>query len=463
MSNLRRISAKEYHDTRVRHACDITRCTADIFSWNCTGNHTTSHNVYSIWGPSTDDCGVGAMTMNIRFALILVLGLSVISVAATPAMADQTVVNNSTAQEGAGATIGSIEVTPENPTTDMQVTITPTVRNSESATQSAELTEVSVSGPSTLESVDNLGSLGPGSSIEVPLSTTFEEAGEHRLTVYARGTNADGSVFTVQKPVYITVTERSVDVGVSASAESVNGSTGIEATVTQYGTAAIESGQLEAIADGQVLAREPISNVNASESQTVFFDGSDIPAGDIMIRAEYTVEGEQQTRVTNTTVQYSPQSAAEMALTGVEVSSSGTSYTISGDAANVGGADANGVLIDAAPSETLSTNGGYFIGTVERSEFATFELTVDADSSVEEIPVQVNYSVDGEQYSHTNTIDVSNAGGGMEADPANAQAAPNGPPGGSGSSGLPMTEIGIGVGVLVVIGVVFAVYRWRNP
>jgi len=404
--------------------------------------------------------------MNIQSALILVLVLSAISVAAHPATAEQAVANNSTAQVSGldvSMTIGSVDIAPENPTTDMEVTITPTIQNSESATQSAQLTEVSVTGPSTLESADNIGRLGPGNSVEVPLSTAFEEEGQHRLTVYARGTDADGGLFVVEKPVYITVEERSVDVGVSASAKSVNGSTGIEATVTQYGTVAIESGQLQAVADGQILARTPISNVTGSESQTAFFDGSDIPAGEVTIRAQYTVEGDQQTRVANTTIQYSPQTPAEMALTGLEVSSVGTSYTISGDASNLGGADADAVLVDVAASETLSTNGGYFIGTIERSEFATFELTVDADSPVEEIPVRVNYSVDGEQFSHTTTVDVNNASGGMGSGQANAQAAPNGPPGSSGSSSLPMTKIGMGVSALVVLGVVFAVYRWRNP
>ncbi|WP_442908271.1 CARDB domain-containing protein [Halobacterium sp. KA-6] len=156
-------------------------------------------------------------------------------------------------------TVGTIAVSPENPTTNSQVTITPTIRNAESATDSAQITEVSVNGPSMLESTDNIGRLGPGSTVELPFSTVFEEAGQHRLTVYVRGTDEVGDSFVVEKPAYVTVEQRSIDVGVTASAQSMNGSTGISATVTQYGSVAIESGQVQIVRDDRVLTRTPIT------------------------------------------------------------------------------------------------------------------------------------------------------------------------------------------------------------
>ncbi|MCD2201607.1 hypothetical protein LPA44_17230 [Halobacterium sp. KA-4] len=357
-------------------------------------------------------------------------------------------------------TIGTIEVSPENPTTNSQVTITPTIRNAESATDSAQITEVSVNGPSTLESTDNIGRIGPGNSVTVPFSTAFETAGQHRLTVYVRGTDADGDSFVIQKPVYVTVKQRSTDVGVTAAAKSVNGSPGISATVTQYGSVEIDSGQVQVIADDRVITRAPISNIAGGDAQTVTFDGSNIPPGTLTIRAQYTVDGEYQPRTTNTTLQYAPQNAADMALTGIETMQRGTTYTISGDVSNLGGADANAVLVDVAANESLSSNGGYFVGTVERSEFATFDLTVTATTPVSAIPVRVNYSVNGEQFSQTTTVDVSDSAGaaGPNAGRSNPQSPPRNQS--SGSGGLPLLEIGVGVGVLIVAAI--GIYRWRN-
>lgn len=408
------------------------------------------------------------MHVNTRSITVAVSILVVVlSAVASPVAATQSMTNQSASSPSGlnvSMTVGTVTVSPENPTTNSQITITPTIRNAESASDSAQITEVSVNGPSTLESTDNIGRLGPGNTVEVPFSTAFEDAGQHRLTVYVRGTDEDGDSFVVEKPVYVTVEQRSTDVGVTASARSVNGSTGISATVTQYGSVAVESGQVRVVEDDRVLTRAPITNISGGESQTVTFDGSDIPAGELTIQAQYTVEGESQARTANTTLQYTPQSAAEMALTGIETMNRGGTYTISGDVSNLGGADADAVLVDLAASESLSSNGGYFVGTVERSEFATFDLAVDASASVNQIPVRVNYSVNGEQFSELTRIDVSDtaAAAGPPAGETGAQQRPSGPPGGS-SGGLPMTKIAIGVGVLVVAGVGVVVYRWRNP
>jgi hypothetical protein len=377
---------------------------------------------------------------------------AIVVLLSTAALAPVTVAQ-STTNSDASVTIGEIAVSPENPTTDADVIITPTVTNSETAGGNARLTEVSVRGQSKLNTADNLGRLGAGDSIEVPLSHTFDNPGTHRIVVTARGTNPDSSVFVVQKSVYITVKERSTDVGVTANAQSVNGSTGIAATVTQYGTVTIDSGEVQIRTDGEIVDRAPISDIAGSQSQTVTFEGDDIPAGEVSVRAQYLLTDEQQPRTTDTTLQYNPQRAADMALTGIETTAQGTTYTISGDASNLGSGDANSVLIDVAPTEGLSSNGGYFVGSIETSEFATFEVTVTAESTVDELPVQVNYSVDGEQFSEVVPVDVADSASNDKnaARPRSQQT--------DASGGLPVTMLA--VGTLILVGLAAVIYRWR--
>lgn len=389
------------------------------------------------------------MSTATRFVATVVAALVVLSMGVTAAP-----VAAQTADETAAVTIGQIDVEPANPTTDSRTVLTATVTNSETATGNAKLTEVSIRSGSILDSADNLGRLGAGDSVDVPLAHTFDTPGERRITVSARGTNPSGSVFVVQKSVYLTIDDRSTDVDISARAQSVNDTTGIAATFTQYGTVTVESGEIQVRAHGETVDRAPISNITGSQSQTVTFNGDTIPAGNLTIRAQYTLTDEYQSRSTATTLQYNPQRVADMALTGIETTARGTMYTISGDASNLGGANANSVLINVAPNQGLSGNGGYFVGTVETSEFATFDLTVTADSPVETIPVHVNYSADGQQFSETITVDVSDA---------NAGAAPGGdtrPQSGSTQSrNLPVTALAVGAAILAGIGLLA---YWRR-
>lgn len=123
------------------------------------------------------------------------------------------------AQSGtASVTIGNVSVSPQTPEPGEQVTITAALQNSESSTGAAEISEASLQGPglSQRSTADNLGSLGPGDSIEVPFSTSFDSEGEKRLTVVLRGNTPTGSVFVVERPVYVDV-ERSSGVSLAFS------------------------------------------------------------------------------------------------------------------------------------------------------------------------------------------------------------------------------------------------------
>ncbi|MDL0131010.1 COG1361 S-layer family protein [Halobacterium salinarum] len=368
---------------------------------------------------------------------------------------------------GSGAvsvTIGDVDVSPANPTTGTQVLVTPSINNSGSASGSARVNEVTLRGDGLLATEDSLGRLGAGDSIDVPLSSTFTEPGDHQLSVHVRGLNPDGSVFYVQRSVYVTVDDRSSDVGVSARTTATNGSTDIQATITQYGTIPIKSGELQVVSNGRIVERAPVANVSESDSANVTFDGASIPSGELVIRGEYTLDDEHSTHTTNTTLTYQPQRSADVALTGIEASGGGTTYTISGDAANLGSADAASVRVNAV-GDGLSANGGYFVGKIETSEFATFDMTVQADSAVDEIPITVNYSADGQRYSDVVTVDVSGASSGSATPPERAPGqqqnrAPS-PSNGASGGGLPLFKIGGAVAVIAIVVVV--VRRWRNP
>ncbi|WP_249361481.1 transglutaminase [Haloterrigena sp. H1] len=107
-------------------------------------------------------------------------------------------------------------VSNDEPTTDEAVTVTPTVSLSSQKDGGFEITQVILTAPDQgrVDEADDLGVIGSGESIDVPLQTTFDTAGEKRLVVTVRGvrTDANGStqkIGVIERPVYVSVSEPS--------------------------------------------------------------------------------------------------------------------------------------------------------------------------------------------------------------------------------------------------------------
>ncbi|GAA0313133.1 hypothetical protein [Halarchaeum salinum] len=388
--------------------------------------------------------------------LVVVSALAAFAPAASAAVTSSDTVADSSV--GAYVTVGNVTVQPDDPVVGEQTTITATFESGEASTESAEITEVSVRGPSTFVTADDVGTLGPGTSVTVPFSTAFESAGEKRLTVTIRGTVSNGSVFVVKKPVYVDVDEATIDADLSATATVANGSSVLEATLAEHGTVDLEDARIDAIVDGETVARASVADVTAQSEKTVTFDGTDIPSGNVSLVAHYTAADERTS--TNTSLRYTPQNAGNMAITGLDVSGSAGSYTISGDASNLGSADAGSVVVSVVDASGISETNSYYVGEVETSEFATFEVSASVSGDVESIPVQLEYSANGERHSTIVDVDVSgtNAVSASESTSQNTGGR-SGPPGES-SGGPPFLLIGGGVVVVLVAAVL--VYRWRS-
>lgn len=347
-----------------------------------------------------------------------------------------------------------------------------TVSNGDSGTLSNVRLELG--GDAEVENPERVSaSLESGSQATHTYQVTFPDAGEHALNATLKYRTSEGSTRTVSREVTVDVDEADVDTGLTAKTKEVNGSSSIAATLTEYGNVELRDVMVGTVVDGDVVTRSLVDDVPAEGSQSVLLDGSDVPSGAVTIVAEYTAAGQQHS--TRTTLQYSPQETSNVSLTGVELSQSGTTFTLSGDAANLGSADAKSVLVSVVEADgvtPVAPNKEYFIGSIDASEFSTFELTARVSGNVDSVPVRITYSVDGERVSEvadvaigsTNVSAAASSGGNAQN---GASGGANGPPGangpgGQGSSGLPLTAIGGVVVVLLVAGGGFAVYRWRK-
>jgi hypothetical protein len=136
---------------------------------------------------------------------------------------------------------------------------------------------------------------------------------------------------------------------------------------------------------------------------------------------------------------------------------------IDGDAANVGGTDAQSVLVSVDETDNVrpvSPSGDYYLGTIEAGEFSTFELTAEVGSEADSIPVEVTYIVDTDQVTTTQQVPIevtSNARTGESGD----ESTDGNDSGKESSDGIPSMAIGAGIALLVAI-IGFGLYRRRD-
>lgn len=116
----------------------------------------------------------------------------------------------------AHVSVSGMSVSDDEPTVGDSITVTPTIRHSSSGSGSFEVTQVTLEDASGTRyaEADDLGTLGAGDTIDVPLRTTVQSAGEKKFVVHVRGVQYDSDgkwsqVIHTRHPTYVTVSEPS--------------------------------------------------------------------------------------------------------------------------------------------------------------------------------------------------------------------------------------------------------------
>jgi hypothetical protein len=360
--------------------------------------------------------------------------------------------------------LSSVSVSPEDPNTGERVTIDATISNLENSDTTVEVRDVYVRTPGTTDEyarLEEVGSIAPGGSLSIPISTTFESAGEKRLNVNVVVQDEDGDYHRYTYPVYVDVTEPNVRADLSSRTDADSGTTSV--SLTNFGNADLSDVEITARVGGEVVARNFLFDVAPESNRTTTFDTDDYASETVRFVATYDAAGESHETTLSVEMDDRTEIPGEIRLTAVETTRTGSGVTIEGDAANLGGTDAESVLVsvgDADGVRPASPSGEYFIGAIDASEFATFELTAAADQNASSVPVEIAYIVDNERVTITQRVSLDGDSPSSGVDPA-AGSGDRRPGGGAGDSGgLPLTVIG---GVAVVVLVVGAgVYLWRR-
>jgi hypothetical protein len=180
-----------------------------------------------------------------------------------------------------------------------------------------------------------------------------------------------------------------------------------EVEVTNFGNVPVSEVVVRPVAGGTELPRRSVGSLAPGESDTVTVDLSELDGATLTATVEYRYGAGAVGTVTGT-YDYAPASG-EVRLTDVnlEFTDDGR-LLVTGNTGNVGDAEVTAVVVAVGENEHVSPaypQRDYFVGSVESSEFAPFELTADVDAqNASEIPVLVTYRTGGEERTETLTL-----------------------------------------------------------
>jgi hypothetical protein len=339
--------------------------------------------------------------------------------------------------------------------------------------------EVSVNDPAQ-SGTASIASLAAGASDTVNLSVVAEASGDRTLELTTTYTTPNGAQLDATTERAVTVEPMRTDVGLRTQpattddtgqqagqvAGLLGGGSGalqpqsggeagadgerLDVTVTNFGNAAVEEVVLTGEdADGTRLSSvgrfAVTETLQPGASETVTVDLSSVrTSDDIRFVAAYeTPEGTAESELNHA---YNAQ-LGEATLTGVDVAVEDGRVTLDGNLANTGDGEVTGAVVAVQPAagvEPAYPQRTYFVGTVDGSSFAPFELTADVADNATEIPIRLSYAVEGEPVTETVTVPLS-----PETD---------------GGGGGPPLGIGIALvlALLAVVGGALYVRDYRN-
>ena len=340
-----------------------------------------------------------------------------------------------------------------------------TVSNLASSTDSVDVDSIRVRDADTLDvvsRVDDVSSVDPGGSLTVSVPTTFEEPGERLLSVVVYVQDDDGTgVARYERPLYVDVDAPTVraqlDTTVPANQYGVT-----DVAVQNVGNTDWTDVTLTASANGTVVDRVLLDDLTRATNRSVALDTRAVAGAPMTVTLTYTANDD--TYRTTESIDLGEREAVlgAVRLTSVERARTAAGVRIEGDAANVGGTDVSSVLVRIPNTSAVTPTppaADYFVGSIEASEFATFELTAETAGNVSRIPVEITYIAENERRTHTQLVDLDSsttgAAGASGAQATDSAAATTDDSGG----GVPAVIIGVVIAVLVAaLGVV----RWRR-
>ena len=316
--------------------------------------------------------------------------------------------------------ISSVTVSPSAPAPGETVTLTPVVKNLQSSQSAFEMEAIAVRTTGDTEGVEeldrnyNLGSLSPGSSLEVSLVTKVNSPGVKNLRVIVYGHPAGKPTQNTKLtyPVSFTVQDRDPQVdlrandsiaGVSTSG-TVTIANGLESELTNVEVSVSGTG-VELLEDRGIVA-----SLSPGETATVPVRLRPNSAGDHELTAtvNYIIDGSTQRTVNQSaTIQTSPSS--EGAKLSVAEVGSGPERTLVVDVVNPSDHPIQNVLISGTSNN--ATFDESIISSVPSGESHQVRINTTVVQTPATARITARYSIGGSDRTSNTTVEMSSDAG----------------------------------------------------
>ena len=318
---------------------------------------------------------------------------------------------------GVNASVTEVTLSPSSPAPGETVTITPTIRNLQGSNASLEIRSVALRGSGfgvdELKRIESVGTISPGSQLDVPLTYTFDNEGKRDIRVFVYGVNtATGNAVQLRYPVTVTVREQHPQLDIKTN-ESVVG-------VESGGTVTIANGletpisNVELLVDGQnvemIEDRTVFASIDSDEVETASFSFRPERAGTQPVSAtlHYTINGDTQRTVTRTKT-IRPDGLREGVSLDASPVGSGEDRALSVDVINQGNTPVESVVVTAD-----SENATFRRAIVEEIPAGTAEsvrLNATLSEPMANVEVRAEYEVGTRQRTTATTTDLRSAPG----------------------------------------------------
>lgn len=303
--------------------------------------------------------------------------------------------------------VQSVVVDPSTPRVGEDVTVTATLRNFEGSSDAARINQVSLrAGTRTLATAKDLGTLGPGGTVELPLTTNFETPGRKDLTLHVYGQGIGGGIFNIRYPVSASVNERDSDVQLSLETPS-DPSTEGRVNVTVANGAPTDISNLQLTLSGPNATVDDASRVNASlgsgRERRVEFDVAFTGPGPRPLTATLSyrdADGDRQTVAESRVFDVDPPEVD--ADLDAEVVRENGSARIDATLTNFGNVPLESVRLRAdADGETVARKLVADVGTESARDLSIGESNLPAG----DVALVASYEAAGERYETTTSVD----------------------------------------------------------
>ncbi len=276
--------------------------------------------------------------------------------------------------------------------------------------------------------------IGAGSTITYSFRIKADPPDGTIYTLFSVSTVSSGSihfplVVKVDSTDIRTVVSETPDAFTKSAEESVN------LTIINPRAGKIKNIQITPLGNGITVqpSTKYLSSLDGQSSVDVTFSVTAEQESDLTFQVTYDNGDTPHTSTVVQPIKFgTDKSAAVPTVNNIALTSSGSTYDVTGDVTNTGISDANGLVVTVgSPAKGTGTYPEYAIGSLAADDSSSFEVTFTS-SDLSSVPLVFNWKDDdGDDYSVTRVLDLRSSVGAGSATAGNSSRAV------SGSSGVP--------------------------